>query len=70
MADRFLIWTGGSGAVFAGVCCFTPVLPIVLGTLGLGALGGYIYRDMVLLPLLAFFLLLFGIGLWVRHRRT
>ena len=52
------------GASVTALCCFTPLLPWLLGSLGLGGLLGYVYRDDVLLPLLAVFLLIGGFGLW------
>lgn len=65
MADRLLV-LGLAGSVVTAVCCFTPVLVLLLGALGLAAWSGYL--DYVLLPLLALFLLLVGVAL-VRRRR-
>ena len=42
------------GSVVAALCCFTPILVVLLGAVGLGALTGYL--DYVLLPALAFFI--------------
>lgn len=42
------------GTIVTAVCCATPLLPWVLGLLGLAALTGYL--DYVLFPLLAIFL--------------
>lgn len=56
------------GTVIAALCCFTPVLPIVLGAVGLSGLVPVLYRDSVLLPLLGVFLILTLIGFW-RSRR-
>ena len=42
------------GTVLVALCCFTPILVILLGTVGLAALTGYL--DYVLLPALAFLL--------------
>jgi mercuric ion transport protein len=53
MSDSKLLGTGVIGAVIAAICCFTPVLVVVLGGVGLGALTGYL--DYVLLPALVFF---------------
>lgn len=54
MADsNRLLGTGVIGAVVAALCCFTPVLVLLLGAVGLGALTGYL--DYVLFPALAFF---------------
>jgi len=42
------------GTVLVALCCFTPILVVLLGTLGLAALTGYL--DYVLLPALVFFI--------------
>ena len=65
-----MTWVGGIGAILGVICCVTPILPALLSALGLSALTGYIYRDVVLLPIIAFFLLLFGFGIWTRHRNS
>jgi mercuric ion transport protein len=65
MADRLLV-TGICGSAIAALCCFTPILLVGLGALGLGALAAYL--DMVLLPALLGFLLLTGYALWRRTR--
>jgi len=57
-----LLGVGLAGAVLAALCCFTPVLVILLGSLGLAALTGYL--DFVLLPALAFFIALTVYALW------
>jgi len=67
-ADRKLLTTGIVGTVIAALCCFTPVLVILLGAVGLSALLGWI--DYVLLPALAFFIALTGYALWRRQRRA
>jgi hypothetical protein len=48
-----LLTTGIIGTVVTLVCCFTPVLLILLGAVGLGAFTGYL--DFILLPVLAVF---------------
>ncbi len=69
MNNRKLLWTGVTGSVIAALCCFTPVLVITLGALGLAAWVGAL--DFVLLPALAFFLALTGYALWKRKpKRT
>lgn len=50
------------GTVLVALCCFTPLLVILLGTVGLSALTGYL--DVVLLPALVFFLGLTLYALW------
>lgn len=50
------------GSIIAAICCFTPVLVITLGVVGLAALTPFL--DFFLLPLLVFFLVLTGYGWW------
>ena len=61
-----LLRVGVIGAVLTALCCFTPVLVVLFGALGLAALVGYL--DYVLFPLLAVFLLLVVVG-WYRRSR-
>lgn len=70
MADRGtrLIATGLIGTIVTAICCFTPVLVIALGALGLAAAVGYL--DLVLLPLLGVFVALLVAGLILRVRKT
>jgi mercuric ion transport protein len=42
------------GTVIVALCCFTPVLVVALGVVGLSAMVGWL--DFVLLPALAFFI--------------
>jgi mercuric ion transport protein len=46
---RFLV-AGIVGTVIAALCCFTPILVVLLGAVGLSALAGKI--DYVLLPVM------------------
>jgi mercuric ion transport protein len=62
MKPQTLLKTGIVGTVIALICCFTPVLVILFGVLGLSAFVGWL--DMVLLPTLAIFLILTGYALW------
>lgn len=48
--------TGVVGTIIALICCTTPVLVILLVTVGLGALTGYL--DYVLIPALVLFILI------------
>ena len=66
-SDRKLIATGIVGTVIAALCCFTPVLVVLLGTAGLSAWLGWL--DYVLLPALAFFVALTVYAVWRRQRR-
>lgn len=54
MKDRTLLGAGLVGTAIAALCCFTPVLVVLAGVLGLSALVGYL--DYVLLPALVFFI--------------
>ena len=56
MNDRKLLGVGIVGTVVAALCCFTPLLVVVLGAVGLSAALGWL--DYVLLPALAFFIAL------------
>lgn len=56
-----LLWTGLIGSGVVALCCFTPILVVLLGVVGLGMLTGYL--DYVLLPALAVFLGLVVYGL-------
>lgn len=64
--DRSLLATGLGGSAIAALCCFTPILVIALGAVGLTAIVGWL--DLVLLPALAFFLGLTAYALWRRRR--
>lgn len=66
MKDRSLIKLGIFGTIILALCCFTPVLVVLLGIVGLSALTGYL--DYVLLPVLLFFIGLTGYALWRKQR--
>lgn len=57
---------GVIGAVVAAVCCFTPVLVVLVTVVGWSAIVGYL--DYVLFPALGLFLILAVVG-WVQRRR-
>lgn len=65
--DATLLRTGVIGSVIVALCCFTPILVVLLGAVGLSALVGWL--DVVLLPALAAFLGITAYALW-RRRRT
>lgn len=65
--DRKLLRTGISGAAVAALCCFTPVLVVLLGAAGLSAVLAWI--DYMLLPALAFFIMLTLYAVWRRRRQ-
>jgi mercuric ion transport protein len=50
MSDRKLLGVGLGGSAVAAVCCFTPALALLLGTVGLSAWLAWL--DYVLLPAL------------------
>ena len=54
MKNRTLLGTGIFGSIIAAICCFSPVLLILLGAIGLSAWLAWL--DFVLLPALAIFL--------------
>jgi mercuric ion transport protein len=64
--DRLLSY-GLIGTVVVALCCFTPILVILLGAVGLSAILGWL--DIVLLPALAVFIGITLYALW-RRRRT
>lgn len=66
MKDATILKTGIAGSIIAAVCCFTPVLVILLGAVGLSAWLGWI--DVVLLPALAVFIGITVYGLWRRKQ--
>ena len=67
MQDRTLLRVGIIGTVIAALCCFTPVLVVLVGVVGLSAITGYL--DFVLFPALAFFVGLTVYAVWRKQRR-
>ncbi|MFT6791686.1 MAG: mercuric ion transport protein [Cellvibrionaceae bacterium] len=66
MKDRSLVAFSLGGSIILALCCFTPILVVLLGIVGLAGLTGYL--DVVLLPALAFFLGLSAYALWREQR--
>lgn len=60
--SKLLIWIGASLAALGLICCFTPLLPIVLGAAGLTSLLSLIYNDVVLLSVAGFGMAMVLIG--------
>ncbi|MFE8069990.1 mercury resistance system transport protein MerF [Marinobacteraceae bacterium S3BR75-40.1] len=54
------------GTVLVALCCFTPILVILLSSVGLVALTGYL--DYGLLPALAAFMGLTAYAVWRKKR--
>jgi len=61
---RTLLRVGVGGTLLVALCCFTPILVILLGVVGWSALTGYL--DYVLLPALAAFI---GLTIYAFRRR-
>ncbi len=64
MNDKKLLGIGIGGTAVAALCCFTPILVVLLGALGLSAALGWL--DYVLFPALAFFI---GLTIYAVYRR-
>lgn len=62
--DSTLLKLGIGGTILAALCCFTPILLILLGVAGLGALTGYL--DYVLIPALLAFI---GLTIYALRKR-
>ena len=67
MNDK-LLKMGIVGTVIAALCCFTPILVVLFGFVGLSAIVGYL--DYVLLPSLAVFVLITVYAVIRRARNT
>ncbi|MEM7635355.1 MAG: mercury resistance system transport protein MerF [Pseudomonadota bacterium] len=64
MTNSKLLQVGIIGSAIVALCCFTPVLVVLLGAIGLSALVGVL--DYVLLPALAIFVAIAVYALWKR----
>ena len=67
MQNNRLLKLGVIGTVVAALCCFTPVLVILFGAVGLSAMVGAL--DIVLLPALGVFITITIYAL-IRKSRT
>ena len=65
--DSLLLRMGVIGTAIVALCCFTPVLVVLLGVVGLSALTGWL--NVVLLPALGVFAGLTVYAVWRRQRR-
>jgi mercuric ion transport protein len=65
--ERTILATGIIGAVVAALCCFTPILAILLGVAGVSLIAGWL--DYVLLPAMAVFLAITAYALVRRSAR-
>ncbi len=59
-ASKKPFYTALSGTILVALCCFTPVLVIVLGAIGLGTILPYL--DFVLLPALMVMIVLTAVS--------
>lgn len=66
MTDNSLLRTGMIGTAVAALCCFTPILVVLVGAVGLSAIVGWL--DYVLFPALAGFAALTLYALWRKQR--
>ena len=66
MRPKTALWASLSGTIIVALCCFTSILVVLLGALGLSAWVGYL--DYLLLPASG---ALIGLSLWSywRYRR-
>lgn len=62
-----LLRIGIGGTAIAALCCFTPILVVLLGVVGVAAWVGYL--DFVLFPALAMFIGITGYA-WYQRRRA
>jgi mercuric ion transport protein len=60
-----LLGVGIFGTAVAALCCFTPVLVVLLGAVGLAAAIGWL--DYVLFPVLVVFIGLTAFAVWKRR---
>lgn len=65
--NRKRLTTGLVGTGVTLLCCFTPVLFVIFGVIGLSAIAGWI--PYVVMPLLGFFILLTIYALVERNKQ-
>ncbi len=66
-SSNALLKVGIIGTIIVALCCFTPILLILFGAIGLAAVVGYL--DLVLFPALGIFILLTIYALWRKSAR-
>jgi mercuric ion transport protein len=66
MNHKTLLRTGLIGTAVAALCCFTPLLVVLVSAVGLSAVIGYL--DYVLLPALAVFLGVTAYAFYLRSK--
>jgi mercuric ion transport protein len=65
MNENKLLGIGIVGSVIVALCCFTPLLVVLLGFVGFSAALGLM--DSVLFPAFVFFIGLMAFALWKRR---
>lgn len=68
MNEQTLLKVGVIGTIVAALCCFTPLLVVLLSAVGLSALIGVL--DVVLLPALVIFIGITVYALWKRQSQV
>ena len=66
MNDKRIMITGFIGAAIAALCCFTPILVILLGAVGFSSFTSYL--DFVLLPALCIMIALSVVSFLQWHK--
>ncbi|WP_424983818.1 mercury resistance system transport protein MerF [Maritalea sp. S77] len=67
MKNQNLLKLGILGTAVAALCCFTPILVVLFGAVGLSAFVGIL--DIVLIPALLIFVCITAYALWRQSRR-
>lgn len=65
MKNETLLRTGVVGSIIVAVCCFTPLLVILVAAVGLSAIVGWL--DYALFPALALFVAITIYAFWRKH---
>lgn len=68
MRNNRLLAVGIIGSVIAALCCFTPMLVLLVTAVGAGWITGYL--DLVLLPALLLFISLTLYAFWQQQKTT
>jgi mercuric ion transport protein len=66
-ADQKMLRTGLAGSIVVALCCFTPILVLIVAGAGLSAVTGYL--DYALFPMLFALLGVLAQALWLRAGR-
>jgi mercuric ion transport protein len=66
MNEQKLMRVGAAGTILAAICCFTSILVIIFGAIGLSAFVAKL--DFILLPLLALCIEILVSATWLRQK--